>query len=43
MWYGMGYMLKTYDPKVHHRRSIRLPAYDYGEPGLYLPAGRQVS
>ncbi len=24
-----------YDPKVHHRRSIRLPGYDYSQPGEY--------
>jgi REP element-mobilizing transposase RayT len=24
-----------YDPKVHHRRSIRLPGYDYSLPGAY--------
>ncbi|MDP2948641.1 MAG: transposase [Chloroflexota bacterium] len=26
----------TYDPARHHRRSIRLPAYDYGQPGAYF-------
>jgi REP element-mobilizing transposase RayT len=25
-----------YDPEVHHRRSIRLPGYDYAEPGEYF-------
>jgi len=25
----------TYDPKKHHRQSIRLPGYDYSRPGLY--------
>ncbi len=24
-----------YDPRVHHRRSIRLRGYDYAQPGLY--------
>ena len=24
-----------YDPKVHHRRSLRLPGYDYASPGAY--------
>ncbi|MGK7875021.1 MAG: transposase [Xenococcaceae cyanobacterium] len=24
-----------YDPKKHHRRSIRLPGYDYTQPGAY--------
>jgi putative transposase len=24
-----------YDPARHHRRSIRLPGYDYGQPGVY--------
>jgi putative transposase len=26
----------TYDPAVHHRRSIRLPGYDYSTPGAYF-------
>jgi putative transposase len=26
----------TYDPQRHHRRSIRLPAYDYAQPGTYF-------
>jgi REP element-mobilizing transposase RayT len=26
----------TYDPKHHHRRSIRLPGYDYTQPGAYF-------
>jgi REP element-mobilizing transposase RayT len=26
----------TYDPKRHHRRSIRLPGYDYSQPGAYF-------
>ena len=25
-----------YDPTRHHRRSIRLPAYDYAQPGAYF-------
>ena len=25
----------SYDPRRHHRRSIRLPGYDYAQPGLY--------
>ncbi len=25
-----------YDPARHHRRSIRLPAYDYAQPGAYF-------
>ena len=25
-----------YDPAIHHRRSIRLPAYDYAQPGPYF-------
>ncbi|PIX48030.1 MAG: transposase, partial [Armatimonadetes bacterium CG_4_8_14_3_um_filter_66_20] len=25
-----------YDPTVHHRRSIRLPEYDYSTPGAYF-------
>ena len=24
-----------YDPKIHHRRSIRLRGYDYSTPGAY--------
>ncbi|MGB6836408.1 MAG: transposase [Dehalococcoidia bacterium] len=26
----------TYSPPPHHRRSIRLPAYDYAQPGAYF-------
>jgi len=26
----------AYDPRVHHRRSIRLPGYDYTRPGPYF-------
>src|SRR5213080_2239480 len=25
-----------YDPNRHHRRSIRLPGYDYTQPGAYF-------
>jgi len=25
-----------FDPDRHHRRSIRLPGYDYGQPGAYF-------
>ena len=27
---------RTYDPKTHHRRSIRLRGYDYSQPGAYF-------
>jgi len=26
----------TYDPEKHHRRSVRLPGYDYSTPGAYF-------
>jgi putative transposase len=26
----------AYDPEKHHRRSIRLPQYDYAQPGVYF-------
>ncbi|RLD82224.1 MAG: hypothetical protein DRJ10_05265 [Bacteroidetes bacterium] len=26
----------TYNPKIHHRRSIRLKGYDYSQKGLYF-------
>jgi REP element-mobilizing transposase RayT len=26
----------TYDPKIHHRRSIRLRGYDYSQAGVYF-------
>ncbi len=29
-------MDKRYDPNIHHRRSIRLPGYDYAQPGAYF-------
>ncbi|MGL5939430.1 MAG: hypothetical protein ACRC2S_03435 [Waterburya sp.] len=25
-----------YDPNIHHRRSIRLPGYDYSQVGAYF-------
>ena len=28
--------MKTYDPKRHHRRNIRLKGYDYSQPGAYF-------
>jgi hypothetical protein len=29
-------MVKSkFDPQKHHRRSIRLPGYDYSQPGAY--------
>lgn len=28
--------MTQYDPKIHHRRSIRLMGYDYSQPGLYF-------
>jgi putative transposase len=28
--------MARYDPNVHHRRSIRLPGYDYSRPGAYF-------
>lgn len=30
------YIIMPYDPKKHHRRSIRLKGYDYGSEGLYF-------
>jgi REP-associated tyrosine transposase len=29
-------MAMPYDPNIHHRRSIRLPGYDYAQPGAYF-------
>jgi len=29
-------MSGKYDPNVHHRRSIRLPFYDYSQDGWYF-------
>ena len=31
-----GNRTKRYDPKRHHRRSIRLKGYDYTQPGAYF-------
>jgi REP element-mobilizing transposase RayT len=28
--------METYDPRKHHRRSVRLPGYDYSQPGYYF-------
>jgi hypothetical protein len=28
--------MTSYDPPIHHRRSIRLPGYDYTQPGAYF-------
>jgi len=28
-------MVQKYDPEIHHRRSIRLPEYDYAQDGWY--------
>jgi len=27
---------EKYDPNIHHRRSIRLPGYDYSQDGWYF-------
>ncbi len=29
-------MTQQFDPQLHHRRSIRLPGYDYTSPGAYF-------
>jgi putative transposase len=29
-------MFMPYDPKIHHRRSIRLRGYDYSQAGAYF-------
>jgi putative transposase len=29
-------MAMPYDPNIHHRRSIRLPGYNYAQPGAYF-------
>lgn len=29
-------LLMTYRPELHHRRSIRLKGYDYGQTGAYF-------
>ena len=28
--------MSPFDPKIHHRRSIRLPGYDYSQAGAYF-------
>ena len=28
--------MNKYNPQIHHRRSIRLKGYDYGQPGAYF-------
>ena len=28
--------MNRYNPKIHHRRSIRLKGYDYSQAGLYF-------
>jgi len=28
--------MNNYDPRKHHRRSIRLKGYDYSQPGAYF-------
>ena len=28
--------IMKFDPKIHHRRSIRLKGYDYSQPGAYF-------
>jgi len=37
--------MPAYDPRIHHRRSIRLNGYDYSQPGYYyitlVTQGRQ--
>lgn len=34
--YGTIFDGMPYDPAIHHRRSIRLPGYDYASPGAYF-------
>ncbi len=29
-------VLRSFNPEIHHRRSIRLKGYDYSRPGYYL-------
>lgn len=29
-------MKMKYNPDIHHRKSIRIPEYDYGQPGYYF-------
>jgi putative transposase len=28
--------MRRYDPDLHHRRSVRLRGYDYGQAGVYF-------
>ncbi|MBK8807560.1 MAG: hypothetical protein IPO21_13335 [Bacteroidales bacterium] len=30
------FKMQNYNPKIHHRRSIRLKSYDYSQAGLYF-------
>ena len=35
--WGLLYVIPmTFNPEIHHRRSIRLPHYDYSRPGAYF-------
>jgi len=34
--YEYVYLTMPYDPRIHHRRSIRLKEYDYTQPGAYF-------
>jgi putative transposase len=34
--YNVGIVMSRYDPDIHHRRSIRLSAYDYTQVGAYF-------
>ena len=34
--YTMGNPMSKFDPKIHHRRSIRLQGYDYSQAGAYF-------
>ncbi len=36
VWATTGGIIMKYDPKIHHRRSIRLIGYDYSKEGLYF-------
>ncbi|MFA6533483.1 MAG: hypothetical protein WCT22_05855 [Patescibacteria group bacterium] len=29
-------MFSKYNPEIHHRHSLRLPEYDYSNPGIYF-------
>ena len=34
---GLLYALRmAFNPEIHHRRSIRIPKYDYSHPGAYF-------